>query len=47
VGGRKERGRKERKMGGKEGMNEERNEVKQIEGMEDICSNKMDNKFKM
>jgi hypothetical protein len=34
-------------MGEKKGMKEERNEVKQMEGMEDFCSNKLDNELKM
>jgi hypothetical protein len=46
VGGRKERGRKERKMGGKEGINEERNEVKQMEKIEDFCNKRFTMKLK-
>lgn len=34
-------------MGRKEGMNEERNEVRQVERMEHICNNKMHNEFKL
>jgi hypothetical protein len=34
-------------MGGKKGMKEERNEVRQMKRLEDICSNKMHNELKM
>jgi len=34
-------------MGGKKGMKGEINEVRQMERMEDICSNKMNNELKM
>jgi hypothetical protein len=34
------------KDGGKKGMKEERNEVKQMERMEDICRNKIHKNFK-
>ena len=34
-------------MGGKKGMKGEINEVRQMERMEDICSNKMHNELKM
>ena len=45
--GRKKSGKKGGEMGGKKGMKGEINEVRQMERMEDICSNKMHNELKM
>jgi hypothetical protein len=43
----KEEEREEGKRnGGKKGMKEERNVVRQMERMEDICNNKMHNELK-
>ena len=47
VQGRKKRGKKGGKMGGKKIMKKEINELRQMERMEDICSNRLHNKLKM